>query len=124
VRIQRDGAEERTCGQHIARRATGDVDDTLKAHYVKCQAVLLEAARHPIHHFDHPSAYHREMDLTWWLGEKIDWAGRWHDKSFPLPERMRRSFLAEQSRQRTSERPRVRRRREAYLLPHADRSAA
>jgi hypothetical protein len=85
---------------------------------------MLEAARHPIEHFDHPSAYHREMDATWWLGERIDWASRWRDKAFPLPERMRRSFLAEQTRQRTRERPRVRRRREAYVLPNADRAAA
>ena len=46
VRLHRHGVEERTCGQHIARRATGDVDDTLKAHYVMCQSVMLEAARH------------------------------------------------------------------------------
>ena len=71
-----------------------------------------------------PSAYHREMDATWWLGETIDWASRWRDKAFPLPEPMRRSFLAEHAGQRRRERPRVRRRREAYLLPNADRSAA
>ncbi len=85
---------------------------------------MLEAARHPIEHFDHPSAYHREMDATWWLGERIDWASRWRDRTFPLQERMRRSFLAEPARQRTRERPRVRRRREAHLLPNADRSAS
>ncbi|MBL0891062.1 MAG: hypothetical protein IBJ19_10655 [Gemmatimonadaceae bacterium] len=124
VRLHRHGVEERTCGQHIARRATGDVDDTLKAHYVMCQSVMLEAARHPIEHFDHPSAYHREMDSTWWLGEKIDWASRWRDKSFPLPASMRQAFLAEQSRQRKGEPLRVRRRREEYVLPNADRSAA
>jgi hypothetical protein len=124
VRVHRHGAEERTCGRYIARRATGDVDKTLESHYVKCQEVMSEAARQPVDHYDHPSAYHREMDITWWLGEKIDWASRWHDKAFPLPERMRRSFLAEQSRQRRNEAPRVRRRREAYVLPNADRSAA
>ncbi len=124
TRIQRHGAEERACGKQIARRATGDVDATLEQHYVKCQSVMVEAARHPVEHFDHPSAYHREMDSTWWLGETIDWASRWRDKAFPLPEPMRKSFLAEQAGQRTRERPRVRRRREAYLLPSADRAAA
>ena len=124
VRVHRHGAEERTCGRYIARRATGDVDKTLESHYVKCQEVMSEAARHPIEHFDHPSAYHREMDTTWWLGERIDWASRWRDKTFPLPEPMRKSFLAEQAGQRTRERPRVRRRRDAYVLPNADRSDA
>jgi hypothetical protein len=122
--MQRHGGEERACGKQIARRATGDVDATLAMHYVKCQSVMMEAARHPVEHFDHPSAYHREMDSTWWLGETVDWTGRWGNTSFPLPSDMRRAFLAEQSRRRKSEPLRMRRRREAYVLPNADRSAA
>lgn len=124
TRMQRHGAEERACGKQIARRATGDVDATLAQHYVKCQSVMVEAARHPVDHFDHPSAYHREMDCTWWLGETIDWVSRWRDKAFPLPASMRQAFLSEHARQRRSEPLRVRRRREAYSLPNADRSAA
>lgn len=123
-RLQRHGATEKACGRYIARRATGDVDTTLAQHYVKCEGVMLEAARYPANHFDHPSAYHREMDLTWWLGETIDWASRWRDKSFPLPASMRQAFLAEQTRQRRNEAPRVRRRREAYVLPKEHRPAA
>jgi hypothetical protein len=123
-RLQRHGATEKACGRYIARRATGDVDTTLAQHYVKCESVMLEAARHPANHFDHPSAYHREMDLTWWLGEQIDWASRWRDKGFPLPASMRQAFLAEQLRQRKSEVPRVRRRRESYVLPGQHRPAA
>ena len=123
-RLQRHGATEKACGRYIARRATGDVDTTLADHYVKCEAVMLEAARHPADHFDHPSAYHREMDSTWWLGDTIDWASRWRDTSFPLPASMRQAFLAEQSRQRKGEPLRVRRRRVQYVLPNADRSAA
>lgn len=122
VRLQRNGAEERTCGQHIARRATGDVDKTLEAHYVKCQAVMLEAARHPIDHFDHPSAFHREMDATWWLGETVDWAKRWSDKTFPLPGRMRDAFLSETTRRCGPARARVRRRRVEFTLPHESSS--
>lgn len=124
TRMQRHGGEERACGKQIARRATGDVDATLEQHYVKCQSVMVEAARQPVDHFDHPSAYHREMDSTWWLGETVDWTGRWGDKFFPLPPDMRRAFLAEQSRRRRNEPPRVRRRRQAYVLPNANRSAA
>ncbi|MFN7530178.1 MAG: hypothetical protein ACK5T7_03615, partial [Gemmatimonas sp.] len=60
-----------------------------------CAAALIRSkhrlSQHPANHLDHPSAYDRGMDLTWWLGEKIDWASR---------------------------------RREAYMLPNADRSAA
>lgn len=86
--------------------------------------MMMEAARHPVERFDHPSASHGEMESTWWMGETVDLARPWRDKSFPLPADMRQAFLAEQSRQRKSELLRVRRLREAYLLPNADESAA
>lgn len=116
-RLLRDGMMEQACGRHVACRATGDKDSTLEQHYVRSKEAILEAARHPANHFDHPSAYHSEMDRTWWLGEQVDWAARWRDRSFPLPTPMRAAFARLDRTEVARGTRRLRRRRTAYVLP-------
>ncbi len=93
--MQRHDTEERAFGRQIARGAAWNISTALEQHFEKCQSMMTETARHPVERFDHPSASHGEMESTWLMGETVDLAKRWRDKSFPLPSGMRQAFLAE-----------------------------
>jgi hypothetical protein len=91
-----DGAAQRESGVEVATQLTTDVEYTLRVAYNAVSAKVEEQLRRRLTEpgsetpsWEHPAAYDRLMDLTWWDGSHVDWVARWSDPRFPLPAPLR-----------------------------------